>query len=99
VCDTGRFKDYALQDGYTDKITAQFWTELEHVQYEATDNKMVKWSVPDGTRDIQTGELIHDDLVISAALCAELDDQEWSVGGPALVVRGRDPLEDMDKGF
>jgi hypothetical protein len=99
VCDTGRFKDYALEEGYSDKITAQFWTELEHVQYEATDNKMVKWSVPDGTRDSTTGELVHDDLVISAALCAELDDLEWSVGGEALIVRGRDPLEDMDRGF
>ena len=60
---------------------------------------MVKWSVPDGTRDLATGELVHDDLVISAALCAELDSQEWSTGGAALVIMGRDPLEDMDKGF
>jgi len=99
VCDTGRFKDYAVKDGYLDKVTAQFWTELENVQYEATENKMVKWSVPDGTRDTATGDLVHDDLVISAALCAELDAQEWSIGGAALVIMGRDPLEDMDKGF
>ena len=99
VCDTGRFKDYAVQEGYFDKVTAQFWTEVENVQYEAAENKMVKWSVPDGTRDPETGDLIHDDLVISAALCAELDSQEWSVGAAALVIQGRDPLEEMDKGF
>jgi len=55
--------------------------------------------VPDGTRDPETGELVHDDLVISAAMCAELDSQEWSVGGAALVIQGKDPLEEMDKGF
>ena len=76
-----------------------FWLELENVEYEALDNRMLRWSVPDGTRDIASGELIHDDLVLSAALCAVLDEQEWSIGGPPLVIRGRDPLEDLDREF
>ena len=25
VCDTGRFKDYAVSDGETDPLSAQFW--------------------------------------------------------------------------
>ena len=30
----------------------------------------MKWGVPDGTRDISTGELVHDDLLVSAVtLC------------------------------
>ena len=99
VCDTGRYKEYAVVDGYYDQVTAQFWNELENVEYEATENKIVKWSVPDGTRDQITGDLVHDDLVISAALLAELDEQEWSIGGAALIVQGRDPLDDMDNGF
>jgi hypothetical protein len=45
-----------------------------------------------------SGELIHDDLVISAALLSILDDQNWSVTGPAAVVKAADPLDDM-KGF
>lgn len=93
VCDTGRFKDH-VQDG---KGWRLFWQQIENVQYEALDNKRLRWSVPDGTRDSSTGELVHDDLVISAALCSELDQQEWSPGGPTLVVMGRDPLDDMDK--
>jgi hypothetical protein len=36
----------------------------------------MKWGVPDGTRDDSTGDLLHDDLVISAALCALLGDQQ-----------------------
>ncbi len=56
--------------------------------------------VPDGTRDPQTGELVHDDLLISAALCTALEEVKWTgtVSGPALVVRASDPLEEM-KGF
>jgi len=100
VCDTGRYKDYQSPvDGYLDRITEEFWTEIDNVQYEATDNKLVRWSVPDGTRDSVTGALVHDDLVVSAAMCWVLDDQEWSTGGPAMIVRGKDPLEDMDRGF
>ena len=41
---------------------------------------MMKWGVPDGTRDPETGELVHDDLLISVALCAALDAQEWGLG-------------------
>jgi len=93
VCDTGRFKDHADPD----PVWSTFWQQIAHTQYEALPNKTLKWSVPDGTRDPAAGELIHDDLVISAALAAELDKQEWSVGGPTLIIKGRDPLQDIDK--
>jgi hypothetical protein len=61
--------------------------------------RRARWGVPEGTRDPATGELVHDDAVLSAALCAVLDEQEWSVGGGTMVVRGKDPLEEMDRGF
>jgi hypothetical protein len=97
VCDTGRFKDHQNSQGSVEHT--EFWNQLEYVEYEALENKMLRWSVPDWTRDAATGELVHDDLVLSAALCAVLDQQAWSIGGPALMVRARDPLEEMDKGF
>jgi hypothetical protein len=53
--------------------------------------------VPDGTRDLKNGELIHDDLVISAALLSLLDDKRWDVTGQAVVVQARDPLDEMKK--
>lgn len=31
------------------------------------------WDAPDGRRIPATGEILHDDLLISMALCAELD--------------------------
>jgi hypothetical protein len=56
--------------------------------------------VPDGTRDALTGEPVHDDLLLSAALCANLDGLDWSSTGAPLVVPAADPLEAMDgEGF
>src|SRR3990172_6764131 len=50
-------------------------------------------------RDPACGDLVHDDLLLSAALCAVLDTQPWGSISPALVVPGRDPLQDLDTGF
>jgi hypothetical protein len=59
----------------------------------------MRWSVPDGTRDQATGELVHDDDLITAALCTVLDRFDWSIGLPSVIVPGRDPLLDMDRNF
>ena len=32
----------------------------------------MRWGVPDGTRDDTTGELLHDYLLVSAAMCYAL---------------------------
>jgi hypothetical protein len=51
-------------------------------------------------KDPISGETLHDDWIFSAALAALLDGREWaSSGGPALIVPGRDPLQDMDGKF
>jgi hypothetical protein len=78
----------------------EFFHQLQYCQYEIIPgpDKKIKWSVPDGTRDHATGDLIHDDLIISAALLSILDQQSWSITGPAAVVKAPDPLDDM-KGF
>jgi hypothetical protein len=53
--------------------------------------------VPDGTRD-ENGELVQDDLVISAALASVLDDQIW---GSALseIIDPIDPMTGMEDVF
>ena len=58
----------------------------------------MKWGVPDGTRCPETGEVLHDDWVLSAALAAALDGQSWGIHAPALVVRRPDPLAEIDRG-
>lgn len=92
VVETGRYKDYSPPD----KL---FWRQLRYTQHEVLEGpgKILKWSVPEGTRDELSGEIVHDDLVISAALCAVLDDQEWSIRASPLVIRGIDPLVELDR--
>ncbi|MEI6047135.1 MAG: hypothetical protein WCS37_22565, partial [Chloroflexota bacterium] len=68
VVDSGRYKEYA-PDGAEE--TVLFWRQLEAVEYEVRPGpgKLMKWSVPD--------PLLHDDLVMSAALVAVLEEQDW----------------------
>lgn len=68
VIDSGRFKDYA-PDGADD--TRWWWQQLAAVEYEVRPGpgQLMKWAVPDPA--------LHDDLVMSAALVAVLDGQDW----------------------
>ena len=103
LVDSGRLKDYAPQEDHPDNLSrlhALFFQQLQHTQFTIFPGpeKRIRWGVPDGTRDPATGELVHDDLLICAALISQLDDQNWSVSGPGVVIKAHDPLEDM-KGF
>ena len=50
-------------------LQRMFFRELRACQLEpSADPTLVRWGVPDGTRDPGTGRYIHDDLVMSAAL-------------------------------
>jgi hypothetical protein len=60
--------------------------------------KLLRWGVPDGARHPASGELLHDDLLVSAALCSVLDTCTWGVGN-SQVIRGVDPLADFDDVF
>ena len=60
--------------------------------------RSMKWGVPDGTRDQTTGELIHDDLVISAALCSFLDGHQWGTAESSVAI-AQDPLSDLGDVF
>jgi len=102
LVDSGRLQDYAdPEDGQSlSRLHQEFFQQLIATQYEIVPgpDKKIKWAVPEGTRDLTNGELIHDDLVLSAALLAVLDEQAWAVTGEAALVKAADPLDDM-KGF
>jgi hypothetical protein len=83
-------------------LTNLFWTQLAHVQYDIRPGaaRTLAWGVPDTTRHPQSHGRLHDDLVLSAALCAELDKQPWHPPtGPGVILHGQDPLEELSKGF
>jgi hypothetical protein len=56
--------------------------------------KLMRWGVPEGTRD-ENGDLVHDDIVMADALLAEADQLEWRVFTPTLIVYPKDPLDEM----
>jgi hypothetical protein len=98
VVETGRFKDHA-PDGSREQ--RQFWYEVEACRYEVshTPARLMRWGVweaarYDAARDVALGR---DDLLVSAALCAELDQGAWSAGG-SFVLPGDDVLGRMDRG-
>jgi hypothetical protein len=41
------------------------------------------------------GRLIQDDIPVTDSLTAILDRLTWSVSSPTLIIRPRDPLDDM----
>lgn len=100
VVETGRFKDYAAAG--SDPEQEAFLRQLAACRMEVLPGpeRRMKWGVPEGSRDPVSGEWLHDDLVLSAALTAVLDGQKWAGGcGPALIVPAADPLKDLDQGF
>ena len=88
ICDTGRFKDHAL-DG--SPAQAEFWRQVAAAEYEVVDGpeRRLRWGVWQGGA--------HDDLLVSAALCAALEGQPWAAG-ESVVVPAIDPLGEIDRG-
>jgi hypothetical protein len=94
VIESGRYKEPAAEPW--DPISSEFFHQCEAAQSEILEGpgKLMRWSVPDGTRDIRTGELMHDDLLISAALCSQLDLLPWGTA-ESEVIQATDPLAAM----
>lgn len=93
--ETGRYKEY-VDDGEGD--TGQFWHEVDRCQYEMVPGAghRMRWGNWDGAR---YGGLVaegHDDLLVSAALCVLVDEEEWEVTGTAEIPAYVDPIDEMD---
>lgn len=93
VIDTGRYKEYAPKD-------QDYFDQVEACQSLIMDGpgKLLRWSVPDGTRHPVTGKLLHDDLLISAALCSQLDTQPWGIAQSG-VIQSVDPLAALKEAY
>jgi hypothetical protein len=87
--ESGRYKEYHPLDEEMDR-------QLEYCQYSILDGpgKIMRWGVPPGRREVSTGELVHDDCVVSAALVSLLDHESWGVG-KSQIISQKDILEEM----
>jgi hypothetical protein len=100
VVDTGRFLDHLPVEGDTDQVT--FWQQVLFCQMtvQPSPGRVMRWGVPDGTSDPASGKPVHDDLLISAAMCALLDGMKWTVGHEVSgLIQGKDPLDGLEKAF
>ena len=61
--------------------------------------RSIRWGVPEAARDPIDGGKLHDDLVLSAAMTAVLDEQTWGEAGQTLLIQAADPLSEMDGAF
>jgi hypothetical protein len=104
VIDTGRFQDYLPDKEQSEaaRLQALFQRQLAAVSYSVSSGPehFIAWGVPEAARDPQGGGWLHDDLVLSAAMVAMLDEQPWSVSSSTpLVIAAPDPIKEMDGGF
>jgi hypothetical protein len=103
VIETCRFQDHSPSELRNANREQQFfWRQLKFCQNEILvgPGRMIRWGVPDGIRDLATafpsgvGAQIHDDLVISAALCTVLDEQTWGMA-VSEIIPGKNPLSGL----
>jgi len=94
MIESGRYHEY---QPFPDGLRRQMeWCHSEIVPGPA---RLMRWGVPDGTRDQTTGELVHDDDLMTSALCVILDRLEWFTRLPTVWTTPKDPLEEMDGRF
>jgi hypothetical protein len=94
LAESGRYREYHPFD---ERLRLQ----LDKCRAEILPGpaKLMRWGVPDGTRDERTGEPVHDDDLVTAAMCTLLDRLEWRPYLPLGIIPGRDPLEEMDRNY
>ena len=85
VADSGRFKDHIT--AVDDDAQAQFWREVAAAEYEVVPgpNKLMRWGVEDPA--------LHDDFLVSAALCCALDQIPWRYETTSAIIDAGDVLE------
>lgn len=92
---TGRWKEYKTGDA----LQRRFFEQIKYCKYEVVPGpgNLIRFAVPDGTRN-ELGEYIHDDLIMSAAMAAAIEDKigdNWIAPADTLVVEAADPLNEM----
>jgi len=106
IIDTGRFQDYCNQNADAfgreqSALKASFEQQLLACQYKVSigPEKTLHWGVPEGARDPGSRQVLHDDLLISAAMTAVLDEQDWAYPAEPMLIAAPDPIREMEGAF
>lgn len=101
IVDSGRWREPLLPDSAPAAQRShqqEFLRQLKACTFtvlEGAEQRM-RWGVPDGARDAGDGGLLHDDWLLSAALCARLEKQDWYAPSDPILIRAADPLKGME---
>ncbi len=93
LIETGRFQDHAPSD--SDPAYLEFWRQLPAVSQLLRPDQSLSWGVPPGVTDPLTHAPLHDDWVLSAALCALLDKHVSLSQGISVLIPPPDPLANL----
>jgi len=95
--ESGRYQEFQpLQPpGEQERLQGLFWEQCRGASFEALPGPggVCRWGVPEGARR-PGGEPLHDDLLLAAALVANLLGERWGRAASA-VIRSYDPLKEM----
>ncbi len=93
LIDSGRFKNHRESSPQQQ----QFLSEARACKFAITPGpeRRLSWSVPPGSRDA-SGQPIHDDWLMSAALCSLLENEPLGIRAETQIIRANDPLREMD---
>jgi hypothetical protein len=96
VIETGRYKEYQsgpLNPPELNQLQETFWQQARACKSQVlpSPGQLLRWGTPDGSP-------VHDDLLISAGLCAALDGLSWGVA-KSVVLPPRDPLAGLPPGY
>jgi len=96
VVESGRFRLPRPLEPHAEALVELFRAQCRACRMQPGERmtQAMRWGVPEGARHPQSGGLLHDDLLLAAALCAHLDRLEWPTGSGAGIIQGRDPLEE-----
>ena len=94
IIDSGRYREY---NPFPESLRKQ----MDKCRSEILPGpaKLMRWGVPDGTRDKTSGELVHDDDLMTGAMCHILDGLEWKVSMGAVWTTPKDPMEGSERNF
>lgn len=81
-------------------LQQQFYKQLRSCTLELVPGpgKIIRWSVPETARD-SGGELIHDDLLLSAALVGNLFDEKGLGSTESAVIKAYDPIAETEMSY
>jgi hypothetical protein len=93
IIESGRYREY-------DPMDETFRQQMDKCRSEIVQGplKQMRWGVPDDARDA-AGSQVHDDDLITGALCQVLDNLNWAVPTQPQIAMAADPLADMERNY